>query len=473
MSECSVCTEKFTCEMRKRIDCPSCEFKACAQCHQRYLLSTPEDTHCMSCRTGWTRGMLANNFTNVFLNKRYKEHRENVLLEREKSLMPETQPFVEAELKCRKYEREKVSLIDVRNKVYTQQATIMNSDLSTMGVANEDWTEARIERQRRVTEVAKKVSVLNCDIQMMEYAIGQYRNPNFSPKTREVRFIRACPADGCKGFLSPAWKCGLCEAHVCSHCHEIKDSDNLQDHVCDPQNVATAELLRKDTKPCPKCATMIFKISGCDQMYCTQCHTPFSWRTGAVVTGAIHNPHYYDYMRRTRGGVPRAPGDIPCGGLPDVYHFFRNFRIATTQSQQKYISDIHRNIGHVQYITNNRYAAARYEGNRDLRIKYMMNEMTEDDFKRKVQQREKAENKKRAIREVLVTYTTVATDIFQKYSVAVQGTLDPMEFYEELRGLREYTDGLLSDIQKAWKCVVPQFGATGGTQEHLLAYNVY
>ena len=467
-----MCTEPYTSELRKRIDCNFCEFKACAQCHQRYLLDTPQDAHCMSCRNGWNRKVLYSNFTNVFVNKRYKDHRENVLLERERSLMPETQPYVENELKCRKIETEKETLFKMRAELLNKQTQALNADLNTMDVDNENWTEARIERYRRAQEFAKKAVIVTTDINTAEYAINQYRNPNYTPKGRVVSFVRACPADGCKGFLSTAWKCGLCEAHVCAQCHEIKDPENLQAHTCDPGAVATAELLRRDTKPCPKCASMIFKINGCDQMYCTQCHTPFSWRTGQVVSGTIHNPHYYEYLRRTQGNVPRALGDVVCGGLPDIYTFLRNSRVHLTQTEQRLITDIHRNIGHVQYLTNHRYAPATYAGNRDLRIKFMMNELTEDDFKRKIQQREKAENKKRDVREVLVTYTTVATDVFQKYMNERTIAFPKEEFFLELRNLRDYVKGLLDELRLAWKTQVPSF-SNNPNSEFILGEYIY
>lgn len=42
-----------------------------------------------------------------------------------------------------------------------------------------------------------------------------------------------------------------------------KNSRQDEDHKCDPGLVATVKLLSKDTKPCPYCATPIYKIHGC------------------------------------------------------------------------------------------------------------------------------------------------------------------------------------------------------------------
>ena len=35
-----------------------------------------------------------------------------------------------------------------------------------------------------------------------------------STKTERKAFIKRCPADDCRGFLSSQWKCGLCE-NIC------------------------------------------------------------------------------------------------------------------------------------------------------------------------------------------------------------------------------------------------------------------
>ncbi len=148
---------------------------------------------------------------------------------------------------------------------------------------------------------------------------------------RQVVVLRGCPGEGCRGFLDEKWVCGVCDLSVCSHCHVgLADDEAVEErhgagavdeapegkrwHICNPDQIATARLLARDTKPCPKCKALISKIDGCDQMWCTQCQTAFSWETGQVEEGRVHNPHYYEWMRRNKGSVPREPaqpGDVP------------------------------------------------------------------------------------------------------------------------------------------------------------------
>ena len=37
----------------------------------------------------------------------------------------------------------------------------------------------------------------------------------------------------------------------------------------------------------------------------------FDWRSGRIETGRVHNPHYFEFKKRSR-----EHGDIPCGGRP-------------------------------------------------------------------------------------------------------------------------------------------------------------
>ena len=124
---------------------------------------------------------------------------------------------------------------------------------------------------------------------------------------------RTCSDSNCRGLLSTQWKCATCEKYTCKECLVLKDTREDNGHVCKMEDVETAKLLASDTKPCPKCRVPIYKIMGCDQMWCTECHTGFSWRTGNIET-RIHNPHFYEYQReRNNGQAPRNHGDMECG----------------------------------------------------------------------------------------------------------------------------------------------------------------
>jgi hypothetical protein len=152
-------------------------------------------------------------------------------------------------------------------------------------------------------------------------------------QTRQVVVLRGCPGEGCRGFLDDKWLCGVCDLSVCRHCHVGLGEDEVVEehhgaaagpgvpaegskmrlHICNPDQVATAKMLARDTKPCPKCKALISKIDGCDQMWCTQCQTPFSWITGQVEVGRVHNPHYYEWQRRNKGrsgALLGEPGDV-------------------------------------------------------------------------------------------------------------------------------------------------------------------
>ena len=76
-----------------------------------------------------------------------------------------------------------------------------------------------------------------------------------------------CPNNDCRGFLSSQYKCEICKLYTCPHCHDIIGHSKQDEHVCQPDSLKSAELIKKETKPCPTCGIRIFKISGCDQMW--------------------------------------------------------------------------------------------------------------------------------------------------------------------------------------------------------------
>ena len=450
---CEICCESLNKSTRSKVTCPYCPYISCAECSERYLCDTTEDAHCMSCRKGWSREILVYNFTQKFVSKTYKTRRENLLFEREKSMMPATQPYVEAERQIRKLKAKNEKIIKDIEHLTLELGRTSRLQLGPLAVENNLTTEfdASVLKNSMINEIRKIISSLQIDHSHNDWII-QELNGGKAAQVERRQFVRACPYNGCRGFLSSAWKCGLCDNWTCPDCHEGRGLDKDAPHLCTPENIATAKLLAQDSRNCPKCASAIFKIDGCDQMYCVQCHTPFSWRTGRIESGIIHNPHYYDYMR-AHGTLPRAPGDVPCGGLP-AYHTITNLLYVKKihASMAQLISAAHRSATHCQWVVMGRFAVNRNNDNRDLRVKFMIGDISDDIFKSKIQQREKARQRKTDISQVLDMYVAVLTDLFQSFT----RDYDENILVNSLVELKKHVNDTLADVSRRYsKCSVP------------------
>lgn len=141
----------------------------------------------------------------------------------------------------------------------------------------------------------------------------QYRLQNPNSISMDVSpFFRKCLVSDCRGYLDNNWQCGICLSFVCSKCMCLKKKSNDKNHTCTKEMLETVSLLQKNTKTCPKCFTPIYKIEGCNQMWCTQCHFAFHWETGKAQKH-FHNPHFTEYQKRNNRPISRNNGDVECG----------------------------------------------------------------------------------------------------------------------------------------------------------------
>ena len=434
---CSICTEQFNKVANTKISCPYCPEVACRRCIQTYITGSTNDPHCMYCKKLWEREFLDDNLTMTYRVNEYKKHRENVLLDREIALMPATQ-----------YRAEQI-----------READKLETDLLP------PFTTRLQELYKKQAELQVEVDAVNKLRMDSVYQIRQLRSGTVKKEREAVAFIRKCPDGECRGFLSSAWKCGLCSKWACPECHEIKGDARDSAHECKPENIATAKLLTKDSKPCPGCAVQITKLEGCDQMWCPQCHTAFSWKSGRKEVGAVHNPHFYEWQRRNNGGVaPRVAGDTPCGGIP-AYHTVRNNlrSIAMDAKDSESILSFHRIITHIQHVDMPRYHNVfNPTDNEDLRIQYLLGSITSEYMKSEIQKREKRREKERAIRRALEVLVQVGTDIIQRI-LAESDLPKKVQIIEEIESLRVYINELLAKVHDRLKLSVHQYTTTWNT----------
>jgi len=334
----------------------------------------------------------------------------------------------------------------------------------------------------RIEEIAYEEENVRKEIQALQTKLYETVNRLYNERARlrsnintnkdngeTAKFVRACPNENCKGFLSSQWKCGICKLWTCPSCHIIKGESRDSDHTCNPDDVATAELLKNDTKPCPKCSFGIFKIDGCNQMFCTQCHTAFDWRTGRIETNNIHNPHYFEWMRRQGNHIERNPNDVICGRELNhvtiraidstIGYKFRNHKYAMDESQRKDIENkisnfitLSRNILHIRGAELYRYQHNYERYNEDLRILYMRNRLSEEEFKRKLQIQNKKQHKNIELRNILELVVDSMTDIIYRFHVEIKKTDWNFDFdiLNEATTLRQYANDCLLDISHTY-----------------------
>lgn len=424
MECCSVCDEKYNNTRRKKITC-RCEFHACKTCIKTYILSKTENIHCMECKVAFDRKFMIDNFDKKFISKEYREHRENILLEKEIGMMQATQVYVERDIEIEK----------------TELKLAEDNALLT-------------EFYYKIQENKNKLSFLKNNAVL-----------------EKKEFIRKCPKDDCHGFLSSSLKCKLCEYYSCAECKELKGktTDERNDHVCKNEILESVKMLEKDSKNCPKCSSLIFKINGCNSIFCIECHASFNWVTLRLETGPIHNPEYFDMLKK-KGFLPRNPLDIQCGreldnrlvndlmvklGVSHQRRILINYQDRNQTHKTKCrgvpIIDIIRKVIEVKQLYQPAFLVRNtLDENLNLRIAYMRNFIDKEYFKKTIQRQEKDTQKKNEIYNIIGLYISSMTELFYRIKEEEKGE----HIVIEMNNLRIYINECLVTVSEVYKCKI-------------------
>lgn len=426
----------------KIVSCKFCQESVCNTCVKTYLLDSHQDPHCMFCKKEWQRDYLYSFLSKSFVNVELKKQREVILLDREKALLPATQPAAERYIKVQNQEKLIRNFLNEKSKLLEQ-----------------------------IKQLDQTISIAR--INLFRISNGS----DLQQSSTSNAFHRKCPNNDCRGFLNSNLSCGICKSNVCKDCNGILKPDEA--HTCDPSEKANFQLIKSETKPCPSCATNIYKISGCDQMFCTNCQTAFSWRRGTIETRNIHNPHYFEWMRQGGDAIlNRAHGDFECGGVP-----LANYLVACDNYRKKRnLTDFRRLVVHIQQVELEKYHIPTILSNEDLRIKYIVNEITEADLKRQLQLREKKRFKHKEyyqifsmVSDTLSEYLRQIHAILEQHSSIVPGESKQQLYFGRYRTVQTNTLNQLADtvsddirkridaMQQVCKYANEQFHSTGKT----------
>ena len=367
--ECSICMEKF--KVIKYFHCEKCKADICKQCLKDSLITYGKTLpNCPNCGENISYALLAKIISKKFIQEDLFKYLTNIefevlnkekiklivnilnmlimsshdnmisyvtkfLHEHTKSLRdtetrslrnPETQRYEEVEIPSKKttsiYKEiimNNINLLMTELKKNIDNKTILknfnNQELSLKSTVSINIKEIC----QLLFIVMTKAEI----IQFFQQYLGEYINNDLLIKDtilscydlkelikKELKqdksktiFIFRC-TDCEFGFIDRNYICNTCKKHFCNKCLREK-----HENECNADDIKTAELIYKDTKPCPNCYTRIYKISGCNQMFCTYCKKGFDWRTGEIIENNFHNPHRMEWLRN--GGNDSLP-DVAC-----------------------------------------------------------------------------------------------------------------------------------------------------------------
>jgi len=324
------------------------------------------------CQKEWTRKFVANNFPRRWMNDEWKNMGVEKLYEQQKFLMPGTMPHVEH------YKRQ-------------------------------------LERKKEIEKMNEQIELMKRERNNLLLIYNNGGDVIKSGGGVHTGKPIACTQDGCRGYVGRNGVCGVCEHKMCLKCRESVEEG--KEHECDPEILASMKFLRDTTKPCPKCSARIYKVDGCDQMWCVKCHTAFSWRTGRIET-RIHNPHYFEWLREHKHNTPaRNPEDgcLDIGTL--LRHYFIPYRTKSQTYQQikQVVTDFQRFRIHLNNVDIRRFGeeGAGFDNTR-LRRDFLLKFISEEEFKTQTYKRKKNHEKQKDMRDILTLFHQLSEDIVKQ-----------------------------------------------------------
>lgn len=393
--DCNVCAD--TLPASKRLACPSCQFDVCAGCQKTYGEGT-----CMNCRMRFTRVFLVQHLGVTFVNGPLKKKEQARLLEREKALLFESQPLVEWERLRRHADAQKRFNVYIRvpPKPRPGEAFVMADHLPAASSSAAASAPAAPSRQ--------SASVF------------------------------PCPYSDCRGFASGG-ECGICHRSVCTECRESL----APGHQCNPDVLKSVQAILADSRPCPRCRTLIHRISGCNHMHCLNCGIHWDWQTGKALHQST-NGHYFQHAmlvardiaaavpmldnveyadapaRAPRPTPPRAPQPQPILNCDEQDIMHDSVLMMPTDAVMA--NALYKAPSTVRALKQSMFNEREIDVKADdalaqLRVQYLLQEVDEAKWMSRIYVIEKARQRERLIADILALYLRTIRDLQYIYHV--------------------------------------------------------
>lgn len=409
---CYICVSDYT-SSNNKFSCSMCDYQYCICCLKRVIeMVSSSNITCPNCRQIIPSGDIGRVFSKKFFVDVYCSKVTDMFMIQQENMLVNDGPYIEYIIKHNQLMAHKKVITEDRKRYYMlldQESMIVEESVrivkdkdkhlpEDVKVANEN-IEKYTALRNQYTSYNSQLDKICVNRYHKKFSRNQYNN--IKNQIYHISESFRCPCNGCTGIVTESSAtCSQCNTVICVDCHEPRKND----HVCKKSDLDSVREVKMSSKPCPGCKVPISKIYGCDHMWCSQCHTKFSWNSGAIQRTTT-NPHYYEWLRENgMEDVERQENLAAAGVIPEVQYQLEVlnsiFRSNISKISGKYRKSLLENIlfFFIHYIG--------YQGNYEfehlnLRIKYTQGEITYDTWKSRFKTLVKKDMKETEIAELV------------------------------------------------------------------------
>ena len=395
-----------------RIICPFCNIEICEKCFQYSITMELKNPVCIYCKKNYSlEFILSNNNTN-WCKKVFLSYLGNLLVDIENKKIPNFIEKYKKIVKLRELEKE-YKILEKKN--YYME----NEEIKIL--------------KKEIIELKKKL--------------------NMKDEKKKIIYISQCVNNNCKGFITDKYECNLCGEEICDKCMIKK----VKNHKCNRNDVKSANIIKESSKPCPECCVSIYKISGCDQMFCTNCKTTFNWITLEKDHGAVHNVHYFEWLSSLK--EKKNIDNHACGNIEEIFVIIDNHIIwkgnnESNEYRRKKCKTY--DILEIIFMINREYNGNLIlfyrnliNNNEEILIKFLDNKIKEKTRKNNLIKITIKNAFNESIIEILEMYVTVTSDLIRKIGYNIDNYSSVELIIKEIKEYLEFHNYFIKNIKES------------------------